>query len=105
MKSKDLINKVLTMDYPQKLEKGWEGACPCFYYSPTIDGKKISIHGHCWRTTDNGKTGGCDCSHNGLHIKGNLPKAILLKIGKAFKKQLDKQEWYSKWELKVPLYK
>jgi hypothetical protein len=101
MKVKDLIAKVKKMDYPQKLERGWEGLCPCFNYNPTIDGHKISIHGHCWRTTDNGIDGGCECAFNGLHIKGKLPKKDLMEIAKSFKAKLDKQKWYSEWEVVV----
>ncbi len=99
MKSKDLIDKVGKMDYPQKLEKGWEGFCPCFNYNPTVNGKKVSIHGHCWRTTNNGTIGGCECSFNGLHIKSKPPIKDLKEIAKALKKQLDAQKWNSEWEV------
>jgi hypothetical protein len=81
MKKLELIKKVSKLYYPQELEKGWESSCPCFYYNPTVDGKRLTIHGHCWRTTDNGKD--------------------LMDIAKAFKKQLDKQKWYSKWDLEI----
>ena len=101
MKIEELINKVSEMDYPQSLEKGWESSCPCFYYRPTIDGKRLTIHGHCWRTTGNGRLDGCKCAYNGLHIKGNLPDKDLMRIAKAFKKQLDKQKWYSEWDIVI----
>lgn len=101
MKKTDLIKKIRTMDYPQELQKGWSGSCPCFNYSPLVGGNRLTIHGHCWRTTDNGFVGGCTCAFNGLHIRGKLPQKDLLDIAMAFKGQLDKQEWYSKWEIGV----
>jgi hypothetical protein len=97
----ELIKKIETMDYPQHLDKGYEGSCPCFYYNPTVEGKRLVIHGHCWRTTVNSVIGGCKCEYNGVHISGKLPKKDLLKIGKAFKKQLDAQKWYSEWDLVI----
>ena len=103
MTKQQLITKVSKMDYPQKLERGWESSCPCFNYNSTINGvlfsSEIYIHGHCWRTTGDGLVGGCRCLHNGLHIKGNLHPDDLIEIGMAFKKQLDKQEWCGEWEL------
>ena len=101
MKFQDLIDKVLKMDYPQELDKKWNGECPCFWCNPIINGHRIKIHGHCWRTTDNGKRGGCKCLNNGLHITGKLPKKDLMKLAKAFKKKLDRQQWYSIWEIEV----
>lgn len=101
MTSEKLIAKVKTMYYPQQLDKTYDGGCPCFWYKPVVEGKRISIHGHCWRTTDNGIVDGCKCAYNGLHISGKLPENILTKIGKAFKKQLDLQGWYSDWELVI----
>lgn len=94
MKIEYLINKVSKMDYPQKLSKEYDGGCPCFYYYPIVDGVKIEIHGHCWRTCQ-------ECAYNGLHITGKLPRKDLMKIAKVFKKQLDAQEWYSPYELVV----
>jgi hypothetical protein len=101
MKLQTLIDKIENMDYPQKLEKDWSGSCPCFWYSPMIEGVRVSIHGHCWRTTDNSLIGGCKCAYNGFHIKGKLPRKDLLRLAKALKKQLDAQEWYSPWEFTV----
>lgn len=100
MKVGDIVEKVKSMDYPQKLEKKWDCSCPCFYYEPVINGHKTSIHGHCWRTTKDGIIGSCDCAYNGLHIKSKLPKKDQVKIAKAFKKQLDMQKWYSPWDVR-----
>jgi len=97
MTTEELINKVKKMDYPQELDKSYEGSCPCFWYKPIIDGRKIEIHGHCWRTNIDG----CNCSFNGLHITGSLSVAKLTKIAKTFKKQLDKQNWYSSYQLVI----
>jgi hypothetical protein len=101
MTKEELIKKVKDLDYPQQLDKGYEGSCPCFWYHPTIDGKRVSIHGHCWRTTGDNMVGSCKCAYNGLHITGKLPEKDLLEIAKAFKRQLDKQKWYSEWDIVI----
>ncbi len=74
------------------LDKKNSGSCPCFWATKTIDGKRVSIHGHCWRVCR-------ECNHNGLHITGEFPKKDLMKIAKALKKKLDEQEWYSEYEI------
>jgi len=98
MEIKELIDKVEAMDYPQKLDKSYDGSCPCFCYSPIIKGKRVKIEGHCWRACTK-------CNYNGLHIKGNLPEKDLMRIAKAFKKQLDKQKWYSDYEIVIERHK
>jgi hypothetical protein len=84
--------KFIRKDYPQKLEKKWDGSCPCFTASPVVDGYKIELRGHCWRTC-------MECKYNGLHVKSKMPKKELKEIVKEIKKELDKQKWYSKWEI------
>lgn len=94
MTTQELIELVEKMDYPQQLDTDYEGSCPCFWYTPIVDGHKLQIHGHCWRTCN-------ECLYNGIHVSGCLTEKDLRKIAKAFKKQLDKQEWYSKYEIVI----
>ena len=94
MTIQELIDKVKTMDYPQQLDKGYGGECPCFWYYPIINGKRIEIHGHCWRTCKK-------CAYNGLHISGKLPLTALTRIAKAFKVKLDRQKWHGDYDLVI----
>ncbi len=88
----NFIKKVQKMAYPQALDKTYEGACPCFWVKVTIDEEPVNIHGHCWRVCKY-------CSFNGIHVTSKLPMSKLKKLAKAFKKQLDAQNWYSKYEI------
>lgn len=92
MLKKDFIKKVKKMDYPQHLDKSFDGSCPCFWASPIVDKYRIELYGHCWRTC-------LKCSYNGLHFKSKMPIKDLNIIIKVLKKQLDNQKWYSKYKL------
>ncbi len=90
MNKETFIKKIESMDYPQKLDKQYEGSCPCFWYDGKIDGKKISIHGRCWRVSENAQD---------LHISGELPKKDLKEIAEIIKSKLDAQEWYNPYTI------
>ncbi|GEM_PF-3282544 len=100
----DLIKEVESLDewdVQKHFDKDYDGGCPCFWSRRKVDGRMIEIHGHCWRTTGDGIRGSCNCAYNGLHVTGKLPRKDLMKIARAFKKKLDKQEWYSPYDLVV----
>ena len=82
------IYKIKQMDYPQSLDKDYDGACPCFSVTKTIEGKRVHILGRCWRVSENMQD---------LYVWGNLPERDLRRVGRELKKQLDKQEWYNKY--------
>ena len=91
----DFIRQINATDHYEiqsLLDKKHDGECPCFWATKVIDGKKISIHGHCWRVC-------MECSYNGLHVSGKLLKKDLMRIARALKRKLDKQKWYSPYEI------
>jgi len=96
MEIKELLKEIKSVEncfeIQRHFSKEYEGGCPCFDCELIVNGVTVSVNGHCWRVCK-------ECAYNGLHITGALPEKDLLKIGKAFKRQLDKQKWYSKYEL------
>ena len=103
MKLETFITKVKNYDgYIQKLlDKSYDGACPCFWSTKIIDGYKVEIHGHCWRTCPDYLEGKNYCTNNGLHLKSKMPRKDLMKLAKALKKSLDAQEWYSPYQIRL----
>ena len=98
MKTVDqFVEEIKKMEYTQTLDKKYEGACPCFTVSKNIEGYRVYIHGHCWRSGANwGDTSQSGC---GLHAKSKMPKCRLKYIVRTLKKQLDKQDWYGEWHI------
>lgn len=93
----ELIKEIKSLDYydiQRHFDPGNDGGCPCFWCDLKVEGKKIEIHGHCWRTCQ-------ECAFNGLHVTGALSVPKLTRIAKAFKSKLDKQKWYSKYDLVI----
>jgi len=99
MKILTFIKKIEDIDYIFSLDKKFDGACPCFDWSYTVDGFKVTASGHCWRTTVNGIIGGCKCPHSGVHLWSDMPKKDFKLIGKALGKRLDEADWYGHWEV------
>ena len=90
MKIEALLRKIAKIEenggwgIQQLFEKDYEGGCPCFGGKFIVDGKVNEVWGRCWRVSDNVQD---------LNFYGDI------KIGKAIKKCLDKQEWYNKYTL------
>ena len=84
------IKKIENEYYPQKLDKDYDGNCPCSHFEGKIEGKKFGFHTRCWRVSNNAQD---------LYIWGELGKKDLYKIGKALKRQLDKQKWYNSYTI------
>ena len=89
------LEEIKSIDYIFNLDKQFEGSCPCFDFKRKIDGFKLTVSGHCWRT-DRGKV---ECPYSGVHLWSDMPLADLKKIGKALGKRLDEADWYGHWEV------
>jgi hypothetical protein len=99
MTLQSLLKRIMKLDYPQELDKSYDGSCPCFWYEVRINDKYLKIHGHCWRTCENMHKKKDYCAYNGLHVESNLDKKELDSIIQTLKKKLDKEEWYSDYEV------
>jgi hypothetical protein len=87
-----LIATVQKMHYPQSLDPGYDGSCPCFVLVADVDDGAVVIEGSCWRVGDSSE-------FQDLRVGGSLSKEELLRIGEAFKKQLDKQAWVNPYRI------
>lgn len=95
-----LIKQILKHGHPiqRLLDKSFSGSCPCFSARLKINGHYLNLYGHCWRSCS-GMDKSKWCEFNGLHIKTKLTKKEIAPLIKAIVKELDEQEWYSKWKV------
>jgi len=101
---KDLIEKIKQLEpyeMQEFIDKKFGGSCPCFWGRLKVGGHYIGLHGHCWRSEEDGG----NCPYNGLHIRSKLPKKEIEPLIKAIVKKLNAQKWYSKWDIVYELSK
>lgn len=63
----------------------YDGSCPCFEATKTLNGETVRVGGRCWRVSEN---------EQDLYIGGTLDTATLEVIANIVKNKLDEQEWY-----------
>lgn len=67
-------------------DKDFEAACPCFMGSRLVDGKRVYVHGRCWRVSKNDQD---------LYVWGDLSKDELTQVAAETKRALDETKWYA----------
>ena len=87
----EFIQKIDTMQYPQELDRDWDGSCPCFVAFVYIGNEALCIEGRCWRVSSS--------VQQEMHLDAYLPQNELSKIGVALKKKLDAQQWYNTYRV------
>jgi hypothetical protein len=73
-------------------DKDFDGGCPCFGGKHTESGKTVSVHGRCWRVSDNINRG-----YQDLYVWGSHPD--LKEIAEETQRALDETEWYNPYTI------
>ena len=93
----DGLLKQLREKRPQAVfDPDYDGACPCFDGWLYVDDVIVHAAGHCWRVSESIEDGYQDCELNSY-----LPREQTMELARVLKEELDSQEWYNPYRIKV----
>ena len=96
--TKEEFLKKIKGPYPQRLDKNWDGSCPCCIFIGDIDGKEIGFSTDCWRASNTN-------DYQDLYVWGDLEIDELKEIANILKESLDNQKWYMKYKVYLNMTK